>query len=275
MKTEQSNNNKIQVYSSIYPLQFFAERIGSHQVNVHTIVPPGVEPHDFELTIKNITNLNEADILLYNGGGLEPWLEKNLRSLKDDVRVVNTSESITDYTDLNDPHVWLNPLFAKQQAAAIKDAFIVRDPAHKSLYIENFEKLSKELDQLDQEYQLMTEKASQKSFLVSHDAFGHLADRYQLKQIPISGLSPSDEPSPQALKSIMEQSRNEKVKVIYFETLVNGKFAEVVQKELGLSALVLNPLEGLTDSEISNGDDYFTIMRKNKAQLAQGLGVKP
>ncbi|MBS7530543.1 zinc ABC transporter substrate-binding protein [Hazenella sp. IB182353] len=270
---DKMESKRLQVYSSIYPLQYFAERIGGEEVDVHTIVPPGVEPHDFELSAKDVIQLNEADMVLYNGRNLEPWLEKNIESIDhNQVEVINTSQ---DIKALDDPHIWLNPLLAKKQAEVIKDAFVARDPTHQSTYDKNYEQLGAELDQLDQEYFDMVQRATQKSFLVSHAAFTHLADRYGLEQISVSGLSPSDEPSPQALKKIIEEADKKKIGVIYLETLVSGKLAEVVQNELKLTPSVLNPLEGLTEIEMANEDDYFTVMRRNKEHLMQGLGVKP
>jgi zinc transport system substrate-binding protein len=150
---------------------------------------------------------------------------------------------------------------------------IKKDAKHAADYRKNFEQVAAELDKLDNEFQSMVKQAPKKEFAVSHAAFGYLAHRYGLKQMAISGLSPSDEPSPQELKRIIEEVREHDIQVILFETLVSSKIAEVVKREVKAEALVLNPLEGLTEEEKAQGMDYFQVMRKNKEHLAKALGV--
>ncbi|AUS07455.1 zinc ABC transporter substrate-binding protein [Laceyella sacchari] len=278
----QSSNNpgKLQVYTSLFPFEDFAKKIGGDHVQVTNLIPPGVEPHDFELTARDMTALSNADLFIYNGVGMEAWAEKAARNL-DTKRtlVVETTKNLPllkreehDHGDF-DPHAWLDPTLAKKQAEAIRDALIKKDAKHAADYRKNFEQVAAELDKLDHEFQSMVKQAPKKEFAVSHAAFGYLAHRYGLKQMAISGLSPSDEPSPQELKRIIEEVREHDIRVILFETLVSSKIAEVVKREVKAEALVLNPLEGLTEEEKAQGMDYFQVMRKNKEHLAKALGV--
>lgn len=270
---------KIQVYTSIYPLYDFAKKIGGEHTVVTNLVPPGVEPHDFEFTARDMSKMSEADLFIYNGGGFEPWIERVSRMLNpDETKIVEASKSISlhraeNHGGSSDPHVWLDPTLAKKQAAAILEALIQLDPQHQSDYEKNYEELAAKLDQLDREYQEMTQKATKKEFAVSHASFSYLAKRYGLTQIAISGLSPSDEPSPKELQQVIEQVKSHDIDVIFFETLVSNRMANVVKKETGAEVLVLNPLEGLTEQEIKQGKDYFAIMRENKENLAKALGV--
>ncbi|SMP32972.1 zinc transport system substrate-binding protein [Laceyella tengchongensis] len=278
----QSSNNpgKLQVYTSLFPFEDFAKKIGGDHVQVTNLIPPGVEPHDFELTARDMTALSNADLFIYNGVGMEAWAEKAARNL-DTKRtlVVETTKNLPllkreehDHGDF-DPHAWLDPTLAKKQAEAIRDALIKKDAKHAADYRKNFEQVAAELDKLDHEFQFVVKQAPKKEFAVSHAAFGYLAHRYGLKQMAISGLSPSDEPSPQELKRIIEEVREHDIRVILFETLVSSKIAEVVKREVKAEALVLNPLEGLTEEEKAQGMDYFQVMRKNKEHLAKALGV--
>ncbi|MFD1425100.1 metal ABC transporter substrate-binding protein [Laceyella tengchongensis] len=293
----QSSNNpgKLQVYTSLFPFEDLAKKIGGDHVQVTNLIPPGVEPHDFELTARDMTALSNADLFIYNGAGMEAWAEKAARNL-DTKRtlVVETTKKLPllkreehehgdehhgeDHGDQHDhgdfdPHAWLDPTLAKKQAEAIRDALIKKDAKHAADYRKNFEQVAAELDKLDNEFQSVVKQAPKKEFAVSHAAFGYLAHRYGLKQMAISGLSPSDEPSPQELKRIIEEVREHDIRVILFETLVSSKIAEVVKREVKAEALVLNPLEGLTEEEKAQGMDYFQVMRKNKEHLAKALGV--
>lgn len=275
----QPDGEKIQVYTSIYPLYDFTKKIGGEHVAVTNVVPPGVEPHDFEFSARDMSKMSEADLFIYNGGGFEPWIERVSRMLNpDETKVVEASKSISftnegNHGENTDPHVWLDPMLAKKQAHNILDALVQLDPEHQGDYQKNYKELAAELDQLDREYQEMAKKATKKEFAVSHASFSYLAKRYGLTQIAISGLSPSDEPSPKELQQVIEQVKTHDIDVIFFETLVSNKMAEVVKREAQAEVLVLNPLEGLTEQEMKQGKDYFEIMRENKENLAKALGV--
>ncbi|MFC4076303.1 metal ABC transporter substrate-binding protein [Salinithrix halophila] len=280
-------NGKLTVYTSFYPLADFAGKIGGKHVKVKNLVPAGAEPHDYEPTARDLTALSDADLFIYNGAGLEPWLDKVKPMLEDgDVTVLNASAKLDllsvdkgkhghedghDHGD-KDPHVWLNPIKAKQQAEAIKDAFVKKDPKHKNDYEANYASLADQFDQLDQKFAEIVKKGDKKTFITSHSAFGYLANRYELTQVAVSGISPSDEPSARKLREVVQLARKHKVDYVYFETLVSGKVAETVRKEVGARPLTLNPLEGLTKAQEAKGEDYFSIMEQNANNLAKGLG---
>ncbi|GAB7388574.1 metal ABC transporter substrate-binding protein [Bacillaceae bacterium] len=276
---------KLIVYASFYPLYDFAAKIAGERAEVNNLVPPGAEPHDFEPSPKDLAKLSEADVFLYNGSGFERWIEDVLRSLDaSDMIVVNMSERVDLLSNGKtghlhgghghaDPHFWLDPLRAKQMAAAIKDALIQADGEGKETYEANYRKLAAELDRLHAEYAQAVKRAKRKEIIVSHAAFAYLADRYGLEQIAISGLSPSDEPTQKELREIISFAKEHQAKYILFaSSLVNAKAAEAVREHIGAEALVLNPLEGLTKEDIAKGKDYFSVMRENLATLKKALG---
>ncbi|MDN4592526.1 metal ABC transporter substrate-binding protein [Polycladomyces subterraneus] len=285
-------NGKIAVYTSIYPLAYFAEQIGGKRVDVRALVPPGTEPHEFELSTRDMARLSQADVFIYNGAGLEAWADQAKQMLDPSrtvqvnatkgVPLLDAKEEHDDHHGVHehghsgvDPHVWLDPKRAMIQARNIRDGLIQADQRHKAEYEANYVRLQQRLTELDRAYAELAKRTPVKTFLVSHAAFGYLADRYGLKQIAIAGLSPNDEPSAKELQALVETAKREKVHVIFFETLVNAKTAETLKSEIGAKSLTLNPLEGLTPEEIKRGENYFTIMEKNRQNLAQAWGVQP
>lgn len=291
---------KPKVYTTIYPLEFAAKRIGGEYVEVTNLVPYGVEPHDYEPTAKDMVALSDADVFAYNGSGLELWVEKAAEGLdKNKTAILNTTEGLelikaaeeepaheaeataeasteakTEENDEDgefDPHVWMSPAMLKAQAEKVKNALVQKDQAHAADYEKNFEQLKSDLDQLDKEFKDMVSKASKKEFMVSHQAFGYLAHEYGLEQVAISGLNPSDEPSPSELKELVEHVKENNITYVMFETLVSPKVAEVIAKEAGVKTATLNPLEGLTEDDVKAGRDYLSLMRENLETLKAAL----
>lgn len=290
--TIQTNPNQLTVFTSIYPLEHFTKKIGGKHVQVHNLVPAGTEPHDFELSAQKMAELTKADLVVYNGAELDTWLDKAKKANRSSqTKWLETTKNIhllanqgeehghkeetghveEEHAGEFDPHVWLNPLLAKKQAHQIKESLIQVDSKHKTEYEKNYQQLAKQLDQLDQEIKAMTVKAKKKEFVVSHAAFGYLAEQYGLSQIAVSGLSPADEPSAKDLQEIIHTMNEHQLKHIFFETLVSSKVAQMIQREVKAQSLTLNPLEGLTAEEKEQNADYFSIMRKNKENLAKAL----
>ncbi|MBO8171229.1 MAG: zinc ABC transporter substrate-binding protein [Bacillaceae bacterium] len=306
---EQAEPEGLRIYTSIYPLYDFSSKITGEKAEVVNLVPPGAEPHDFEPSPKDLVKLSEADVFVYNGGGFETWIEDVLQSIDTSgMIVVNASEEIepmeredivhrVGHADehaedgeheeeaheeeadehnhgIYDPHFWTDPLRAKAIATAIKDAVIEADPANQAVYEQNYEDLMQEFDRLHQEYEETLKNATRKDFIVSHAAFGYLAERYGLEQIAISGLSPSDEPSQKELQEIIDFARENQVEYIMFENLVDTRVAQMVREQIGAEALVLHTVGGLTKEELERGEDYFSLMRQNLKSLSKALGVE-
>ncbi|WP_339061195.1 metal ABC transporter solute-binding protein, Zn/Mn family [Tepidibacillus marianensis] len=265
-------SNKVQVFTSFYVLSDFAKKIGGDYVEVKNMIPAGTEPHDFEPTPKEIAQLQKADLFVYNGSGFDQWAKTIVDNNKGKITVVNSSTGVSILG--SDPHIWLNPMNAEIQAANIRDGLIKVDPIHKDIYNKNFEQLKQSFSKLDETYQSELKKATSREIFVSHAAFGYLAERYQLKQISIAGLTPEDEPSPKEIASIVTKARQDQVKYILFEPLIESKYGTTIMNEIGAKALILNPVESLTKDELVKGEDYFSVMNKNLEVLKTVLGVK-
>ena len=277
------NINTIKVVASFYPLYEFALHVGSNRVTVINTTPAGTEPHDFEPTSQDIASIHAANIFLYNGSGFDPWAEKIEEELtQKGVTVVNLSKHIDllenqeeDYEESQfDPHFWLDPVLAQKEAEVIRDALIKADPVNENEYKANSALLIGMLSDLDKRFQVGLASCQLREVVTSHAAFGYLANRYNFKQIGISGLSPDEEPSPQRMGEIAQLAQEKKIKYIFFETLVSPKLSETIANEIGAQTLVFNPLEGLTEEEIASGIDYTSIMEDNLNNLKIALSCQ-
>jgi len=283
-KTQQ-DGGKIKIVASFYPLAEFARQVGGENVEVTNLVPAGTEPHDFEPTPKDISTLKSADIFIYNGGGLEKWVERISDSIASDKqKIIQMSSNFTllpfssetasnagEAATTQDPHIWLNPVNSKKMVEVIRDALINKDPANSAAYNANTESYLAQLDKLDNEYRQGLKTCQSNEIVTTHAAFAYLAQQYNLKQTAIAGLSPDEEPSPKKLGEIATLAKAKNIRYIFFETLVSPKLAETVANEIGAQTLVLNPLEGLSDQEIQAGKNYITVMEENLTNLRLAL----
>lgn len=271
------SSGRVMVMASFYPLAAFARRIGGDRLDVRTLVPPGVEPHDYEPSPRDVAALERARLVVYNGGGFEPWVDRLRQDLAPSVILVDATEGIDLLTPGRassgpDPHVWLDPLRAQEQVARILAGLIRVDPAGRPGYEGNARALRAALQDLHERFEQGLRMCRRKEFVTTHAAFGYLAARYGLRQVPIAGLDPESEPSPARLGQLIEFVRQSGATVIYRETLVNPRIAEALATETGSRVAVLNPLEGLTHDEQARGLDYFSVMDANLTALQDGLG---
>ncbi len=262
------------VYTSFYPLYYLANEIGMDKIDLRIIVPNGVEPHDYELTMKQIENINQSDLFIFVGAGMEEWLDKLLGTIdKDKITLVNGSESVDliNVKNTPDPHIWLDPMNMDKIGEAIKNALIELDEKNKSYYEKNYLSLSKKLKELDNAYMEGLKEKDKDVILVSHNAFSYLANRYNFKQISVAGITPNEEPSPKTIAKLIDIAKEKNIEYIFLETLASPKTVDIIAEEAKLKTLVLNPLEGLTEEEQKNGDDYISIMEKNLVNLRKAL----
>jgi zinc transport system substrate-binding protein len=280
-------NEQLTIYSTVFPLQYFTERIGGKYVNVNTIYPPGADEHTFEPSQKDMIKLADSDLFFYIGLGLEGFVEKAKDSLKNEnVSLIPTAENLIldpaeeheehevheddGHGDFN-PHVWLDPVYSKEMAAVIRDSLIEKMPQKTETFNQNYQKLADELDQLHAEFESTIQNAKHKDFLVTHAAFSYWEQRYGLEQISISGLSTTNEPTQRELEKIISLADKEGLHYILFEQNVPSKLAEIVQKEIGAKALPVHNLGILTKENIKNNETYFSLMEQNLDSLKTAL----
>ncbi|MCL5057738.1 MAG: metal ABC transporter substrate-binding protein [Actinobacteria bacterium] len=268
-----SSGGKIRVCATTYPLYDFAKNIGGDRIEAFMLLPPGAEPHHWEPAPGDIIKISGSDVLVYNGAGLESWLENTLIQVdRNKTAVVDSSSGVDlirgeDGEQGQDPHIWLDPVNAQKMVDNILEGLVKADPANKDYYAANAREYKARLAELDGRYRAALSGAGIRQIVVSHDAFGYLARRYGLEQISARGLSADSEPSPARLAEIVELVREHHIKYIFYETLVSPKVSETIAEEAGVGTLVLNPVAGLSEEEMAGGEDYLKIMGENLENL--------
>ncbi|HMM22369.1 MAG TPA: metal ABC transporter substrate-binding protein [Selenomonadales bacterium] len=272
------------IVTTIYPLYDFTKQVVGDKADVALLVPAGAEPHDWEPAPADMIKIKNAKMFVYNGAGMEEWIDKLQGSVLKGKKVVKASDYVNvlaaQFTEegepapagISDPHIWLDPVNAQAIVQGIADAVSAMDPANGSYYKSNASHYIAELQALDQEYQILG-NAPRKQIVTSHAAFAYMAKRYGLQQVAIMGLAPDAEPTPQRMAEVIRYVKANGIRYIFFETLVSPKLSEVIASEAGAQTLVLNPIEGLTDEEIAQGANYITEMRMNLTNLKIALGV--
>ena len=258
-----SSHGKEKVVAAFYPLAFAAKEIGDGNVDVINLTPAGAEPHDLEVSPHDVADVRTADLVLLLGHGFQPQLEDAAGGGKKVLRLLDTP-GLNRFPN-GDPHVWLDPL---RYALIVKR---IGTALHASAQAE---RLVARLRALDLEYRRGLAHCARREIVTSHEAFAYLGQRYGLRQIAITGLSPEAEPAPQDLRNVVELVRRTHATTIFFETLVSPRIAETVARETGAKTAVLNPIEGLKPGEEQRGEDYFSIMRSNLAHLRVALGCR-
>jgi len=299
--TPSKNSNALTVYTTVYPLTYFTERIGGNKVNVNSVYPAGSDEHTFDPTQQDMMALADADLFFYIGLGLEGFVNSAQKTLaNENVTMIATANAVSDeelegdhhedeshheHEDEShaeegheghdhgeiDPHLWISPQLSKELALSIKESLIEKDPKNEETYAQNFEKLVSELDELDHAYKEMADSSVNKTFFVSHAAFGYLASTYGLEQVAVAGLNSQDEPSQKELTDIVEEAKEKNITTILFEQNVSSNLAKVIQNEIGAQALTMHNLGVLTQQDIDQNETYFTLMEQNLKTLQKAL----
>ncbi len=266
------DNDRPQVVASFYPLQFVAERIVGNHADVTNLTKPGTEPHDLELPPRQTAALSGADVVLHEDG-LQPALDQALRNDPPE-RVVDAAKVVDLYAEDNgdDPHFWLDPTLLAAVAESFTDAIVEADPTHADDYRTAEKALVKDLSTLDSELRAGLATCTTRTLVVSHDAFGYLARRYDLQVRPIAGLSPGAEPSLRSLSELSDLIRAENLTTVFTERLASPKLAETLASDLDLKTGVLDPIEGLVATDASK--DYLSLMRENLAAIQKAGGCR-
>lgn len=306
--TNEDSADKLSIYTTVYPLQYFTERIGGDTVDVQSIYPAGANEHSFEPTQKDMMALADSDIFFYIGLGLEGFVENAQKTLANEsVELIPTADHLTE-EQLNvstghthaealedahdheheaeaaneqeghdhsshehDSHVWLSPVLSKELALTIKNTLAEKLPEQAETFEANYNELATELDALHADFEALAQETTKDTFFVSHAAFGYIAGQYGFTQVPVAGLNSQSEPSQKELASIVDLAKERGIEYIFFEQNVNSKLAEVIQNEVGADSLILHNLSTLTTDDVKNNETYFTLMEKNIDVLRTGL----
>ncbi|MEV4287621.1 metal ABC transporter substrate-binding protein [Nonomuraea bangladeshensis] len=274
-----TSDGKPEVVAAFYPLQWLTEQVGGSDVQVTGLTAPGVEPHDLELGIQQVTDLQNAALTVYVKG-VQPAVDDAVDQEKsfDAATAVTTipvgegheheheGEEEHGHDEVGyDPHLWLDPSRMATVAGKLGERLAAADAAHAQAYRDRATKTAATLTTLDQEFTKGLTTCRSRTMVTAHEAFGYLADRYKLKQVGIT-LDPETEPSPARLSEVAKLAKAEGVTTIFTEALVSPKVAEVLANEVGAKTAVLDPLESKPSG------DYVSAMRDNLKTLQTALG---
>lgn len=277
--TARVSSGKQVVAAAFYPIEDIIRSIDGDSVDVVTLVPPGEEAHEYEPTAKQVGDLQNATIVFYLGGGFQPDVEKAIASLPDTVHKIDLLKSVTllPVTDAlagtegvvngevlengADPHVWLDPANMIVMATVVADALGV----DATPYIGD-------LRRLDQSFRAGLARCRSRVIVTSHRAFEYLAHDYGLTQIPIAGISPTEEPSAKTLEAVSKAAKSNGVSTIFFEQNLPADLAKTVADEVGATTSVLDPVESPSSDQLRAGATYISVMSEDLAALRSGLG---
>lgn len=271
-------DDKIIVVATLYPYYDFVRIIGGERVSVDMLVPPGVNPHIFEPKPRDIEVIGKADLLIFNGAGLEPWVEDLLRGLENPgLRVVDASSIVHHIEHMHngekhlDPHIWLSLRNDKKIVKAITEALIEIDPEYTEYYRERCSDYLVNLTELEEKFIEALSKCKHRKFIIGgHSAFGYLAHDFNLTQIAVQGISPDAEPSPSKIAEIIELITSENIKYIFFERVMNPKTAQVIGDASGAEILMLDPVPTMKREE-AEYKSFLSVMEENLRNLQKGL----
>ncbi|MFP5375907.1 MAG: metal ABC transporter solute-binding protein, Zn/Mn family [Acidimicrobiia bacterium] len=275
----------VTVVASFHPLAEAAARVGGDDVQVTNLTPAGTEPHDLELTPAQVDAVEDADVVLYLGGGFQPAVERVVErrggavDLLGELPVVEGAAGGDDHAGADehaaagavDPHFWLDPTLLAQAVTVIERVLAEAEPSARSAIEARGEAYRTELQRLDDEMRAGLADCGRRDIVVSHAAFHYLAERYDLVQVPVAGLSPEVEPNPARLAELTDLIGDRGVTTVFYEALVGPAVAETLAREAGVVTAVFDPIEGLSRADADAGTDYATIMRRNLAALRRAL----
>lgn len=273
-----NKNDKISIATSFYPLYFFTTQVVGDKANVFSIVPAGYEPHDYEISLQDIYKIKNSRMLVVNGLGLESWLDDIKKNInQNDTTILDMSLGLkVQNNNSTDPHFWLSFNMAKSMVDMILQNLIKIDPTNKDYYQKNASNLVENIDKLSQEYLDGLKDCKNKNIVTSHMAFSYLfldpvINNLYINQISIAGTLNESEASLKQLSEIVNFVKENKIEYIFAEPLLSSKLSDAVAKETNTQVLVLDPIEGIPQNQVSLGQNYFTKMRENLINLKIAL----
>jgi zinc transport system substrate-binding protein len=289
-----ADDGHLTVAAAFYPLEEVVRQVGGDAVDVITIVPPGEEAHEYEPTPRQLTELAEADVVFYLGQGFQPNVEKAIQSLPGSVRKVDLLDGLdllpitqqlpgiegqpegqkeeASLGDGSDPHVWLSPVNMQAMTTTVVDELVGVAPDLVTTVRDNGSAFDTSLGALDGEFRAGLATCATRYLVSSHRAFAYLADAYELIDVAIAGISPSEEPSAKTLESIAAFVEDNGVTTIFFEQNLPDDLARTLADEVGASTAVLDTIESPSQDQLDSGADYESLMGANLAALRTGLG---
>ena len=279
-----SEGKKIKVITTLFPLYDFTKTIAGDKAVISLLLPPGVEAHSFEPKPGDILKINTADLFIYTGKYMEPWVENILKGVDNKkLLVVDASngavmlEGIEEDTHKHehgtiDPHIWLDLSNAQKMVDTIFEGLIKKDPENKDFYLKNAEGYKTKLRELDRQYRETLSHCKKDIFIHGgHFAFNYLAKRYNLKYIAAYKGSPDAEPTPKRIIELKKKMKEQHIQTIYYEELIIPRVAQVIANETGATLMKLHGAHNISKEDVGKGVTFISIMEENLNSLKVGL----
>jgi len=270
----------LKVVATFYPLYDFAQNVGGDKASVSILVPETVDVHDFDYTPSSITQVASADVLIYNGADLEPWIPRVVSSADNPkLVIVDSSQNITllpvspQFQKDNrtvDPHIWLDPVLAKQQVNNILQGLIRADPADQQYFTTNAQNYEAKLDYLNSQILNATTNVETRKFVTFHEAFAYFAQQYNLTQLSITGPF-EEEPTPSDIVNVVNAINSYRLKYVGYESLENPAISQSIAADTNATLILMNPIEGLTTSDQAAGKTYLILMQEDLTNILLAL----
>jgi zinc transport system substrate-binding protein len=275
-----STSPGLKVIATFYPLYDFAQNVGGDKINASILVPETVDVHDFEPTPSSIQAVASADVLIYNGAGLEPWISQvvdasgNTKLIQVDtsqgIQLLPVSPQFQRNNQTVDPHIWLDPSLAKQQVNNILQGLIKADPVDSQYFTQNAQAYETKLDDLNSQAVNATTKVKTRYFVTFHEAFAYFAKQYNLTQIPIAGPF-QEEPTPSDIQNVINAIDQYHLLYVGYESLENSAISQSISSQTNATLIQMNPIEGLTAQDKAAGKNYLGLMQEDISNIELAL----
>jgi zinc transport system substrate-binding protein len=284
--------DKLTVAASFYPIAEIVQRVGGDDVQLLSLTAPGVEPHDSELSAKQLEELAKTDIVFYIGGGFQPDLEKAIASLPATTVAIDLLKSVEliasqekeeegghdhghDHGNSeNDPHVWLDPANMVKMSATVSQEIAKAQTSLASVLTERQTEYANELNELGTLIDTTFATCDRKELVSAHDAFTYFTKRANLVAVPISGIDPENEPSAKEMEATAKVAKDGNVTTVFYEEILPKAFADTVAKAIGASIDSISAVETISQSDLDDGATYSSIMKSNITKISAALGCK-
>ncbi|MBU4304284.1 MAG: zinc ABC transporter substrate-binding protein [Candidatus Omnitrophica bacterium] len=288
---------RVEVVTTLFPIYDFTKQVGKDKVNVSLLLPPGVEAHTFEPKPADIVRINKADIFIYTGRYMEPWVEGILKGVfNKNFAVIDASKGIElaggeDDEDAagakeaehhhhhggKDPHIWLDLGNAQMMVDTIAAALAQKDPGNRGFYLNNAKEYKVKLAGLDSRFKSTLSTVKHKTLIhAGHFTFGYFARRYGLGYVsPYEGFSPNAEPTPRAIARLIDMLRQSGMRYVYHEELLDPKVGRTISQETGAKLELLHGAHNVSKDELNRGVTFLEIMEENLKKLKTGLECSP
>jgi zinc transport system substrate-binding protein len=275
-----SSGKTLKVLATFYPLYDFAKNVGGDKINASILVPETIDVHDFDPTPSSIALVASADVLIYNGAGLETWITSivdaadnpNLKLVDSSagIQLLQVAPQFQSSNQIYDPHIWLSPVLVKQQVNNILNGLIEADPENSQYFTQNAQAYQSKLDDLNSQIKIATTNTKTRLFVTFHEAFAYFAKEYNLTQIPIAGPF-QEEPTANDIQNVINAINENHLLYVGYESLENPEIPQRISSETSATLILMNPIEGLTPEEKAAGKDYIILMQENLSNIVLAL----